>query len=299
MAPFAWERKYDTMTTTQPVRRFVQGVVRTSYLDWGGSGLPVVLLHGLTTSAETWTLVARLLADRFHIYALDQRGHGESDKPGHGYDYDSLSADVESFFVQAGIEHAAVAGQSWGAGVALRFAVRFPRLVSQLILVEGGYGRRQRERPVMPHEWEGMLAPIEIYATRTTYLRAAAEPLDEVYSQDIEDILMSSVRANADGSISEKLSRENQVLILQAMWDDPIDEAFRRTQCPTLIIPARSGRPGGEAANARKEQAITMALAELPDGRVHWMENSVHDVQLHRPDEVARVLAAFVSEGSE
>lgn len=282
------------MAAREPTRRFVDGPIRTSYLDWGGEGPPLVLLHGLTTSGETWTLVARLLADRFHIYALDQRGHGESDKPDQGYDYLSLSGDLHAFFDQAGIQTAAVAGQSWGAGVALRFAARSPERVSRLILVEGGYVRPRRDLPIAREQWEQMLAPLEIYVSRETYLRAAAEPLKDVYSQDIEAILMASVRVNPDGSISEKLSREHQVQILRAMWDDPLDGIFAAVPCPTLIMPARSGRPDGAAGNARKESAVAGTLAELRNGRAHWVENSVHDVQLHRPSEVARVLAAFL-----
>ena len=281
-------------TIRQPVRRFAQGNIRMSYLDGGGDGPPLVLLHGLTTYAETWTLVARLLADEFHIYALDQRGHGESDKPDFGYDTRTLASDLEAFFAEASLPRAAVAGQSWGAGIALRFAVRAPERVSHLMLVEGGYGRPRRDRPTLPEDWEQMLAPVHIYATRSSYLAEAAAPLDDVYSQDIEDILMASVHHHPDGSISEKLSRENQVRILQAMWDDPLDGLFSQVPCPTLLIPARSGHPEGAAANARKEQAVAAALAELKDGRVHWMDNSVHDVQLHRPDEVAQAIRTFI-----
>ncbi|MBI4498775.1 MAG: alpha/beta hydrolase [Chloroflexi bacterium] len=284
------------MTAPQPTRRCVQGAIRTSYLDWGGNGPPLVLLHGLTTSAETWTLVARLLAPHFHIYALDQRGHGESDKPDMGYDYASLSADLEAFFAQVGLARAAVGGQSWGAGVALRFAARFPARVSRLILVEGGYFRPRRDAPTTREQWEQMLAPLEIYAARASYLRTAAAPLEAVYSQDIEDILMASVRVNPDGSISEKLSREHQVQILRAMWEDTQEGVFRAVSCPTLLLPARSAHPDAAAGNARKERAVAAALAELRNGRVHWVENSVHDVQLHRPEDVAHAIMAFLTQ---
>src|SRR6266571_453955 len=48
---------------------------------WSDKGPPVVLLHGLASSARTWDLVAPLLARRLQVVAVDLRGHGESDKP--------------------------------------------------------------------------------------------------------------------------------------------------------------------------------------------------------------------------
>jgi len=56
--------------------------IRLHYLDWRGSGRPLILLHGLASSCRIWDLTAPILAQRFHVFALDQRGHGLSDKPG-------------------------------------------------------------------------------------------------------------------------------------------------------------------------------------------------------------------------
>ena len=65
--------------------------LRLHYRDWGGSGQPLVLLHGLASTCRIWDLVAPILAEDFSVVALDQRGHGLSDKPDHGYDFASVS----------------------------------------------------------------------------------------------------------------------------------------------------------------------------------------------------------------
>ena len=61
---------------------------------WGGEWL--VLLHGLASQAHIWDLVAPLLIDSFRVIAIDQRGHGLSDKPDSGYDWATVTADLDA-----------------------------------------------------------------------------------------------------------------------------------------------------------------------------------------------------------
>ncbi|MDA1096749.1 MAG: alpha/beta hydrolase, partial [Chloroflexi bacterium] len=200
--------------------RFAAGMgIRMRYLEWEGAGTPVLLLHGLTVSAEYWSLTARLLATGHRVMAVDLRGHGHSDKPDWGYDYPTLAADVNQLAEETGIAHAMVAGHSWGAGVALALAATHPRRVSFLAMVDGGFGGRRRADPpvegVEP-DYSRMMAPPEIYRTRQTYLAAAGAGLVAVAGRELEEVLMASVTVNGDGSISERLSRDNHVRILQS-----------------------------------------------------------------------------------
>ena len=55
------------------------GAIRFHYLDWGGSGTPILFLHGGGLNAHTWDCVAVMLRDRYRCIALDQRGHGDSE----------------------------------------------------------------------------------------------------------------------------------------------------------------------------------------------------------------------------
>ncbi|MBI5629009.1 MAG: alpha/beta fold hydrolase, partial [Candidatus Rokubacteria bacterium] len=57
------------------------GGLRFHYVEWGAAGAsPLVLLHGVTSHARTWDDFAASMADRFRALALDQRGHGDSDR---------------------------------------------------------------------------------------------------------------------------------------------------------------------------------------------------------------------------
>ena len=64
------------------------------YLDWGGSGQPLLLLHGLASTCHIWDMVAPILAQDHRVVALDQRGHGETDKPNSGFEFASVTQDI-------------------------------------------------------------------------------------------------------------------------------------------------------------------------------------------------------------
>src|SRR5579871_6181256 len=99
---------------------------------------PLVLLHGLASGSHIWNLVAPLLAGRgYSVTAFDQRGHGESDKPASGYGYETIIADDAGAIEALQIVKPALVGHSWGASVALQYAVTYPERVRSLTLVDG------------------------------------------------------------------------------------------------------------------------------------------------------------------
>jgi esterase len=94
---------------------------------------PVVLLHALTTESTDWDEVAAQLADRFHVYALDQRGHGESARPG-AYSFELMRDDVQAFVDASSLKRFTLIGHSMGAGVASMFASKWPDRLERLVL---------------------------------------------------------------------------------------------------------------------------------------------------------------------
>ena len=114
------------------------GGLRMHARNWGGEGRPVVLLHGLASTCRIWDFVAPILARDFAVIAVDQRGHGDSGKPDHGYDFDSVGRDVAAMLEGRGIERPVLVGHSWGADVALELAAAQPELLQGIVFVDGG-----------------------------------------------------------------------------------------------------------------------------------------------------------------
>ena len=99
---------------------------RFHYLSWGAeqTELPsVLLLHGITSSAQSWVRVGPELAERYRVYALDQRGHGDSIKPSRGaYSLRHTAEDALAFIEALGLEHPVLMGHSWGGATAIGLA---------------------------------------------------------------------------------------------------------------------------------------------------------------------------------
>src|SRR3954462_13510810 len=107
------------------------------YLE-AGRGAPVVLLHGLGGAGSRWTPTLEPLAKDFHVFALDQIGFGESDKPLANYHTGMLAEFLVGFLKAAGVPKASLVGNSMGASVALYTAAKFPQVVDRIVPADGG-----------------------------------------------------------------------------------------------------------------------------------------------------------------
>ena len=105
-----------------------------SYLERAGGSEPLVLLHGITDSAKTYEPLADGISERFKVYALDFRGHGESDKPDSLYDTDAYADDVRHFIREVVGGPVLLEGHSLGGAVSVQVGATAPELVSGLIL---------------------------------------------------------------------------------------------------------------------------------------------------------------------
>lgn len=99
--------------------------VRLHIEDSGGSGRPVVLIHGWPLSAQAWQpQVSALRKAGFRVVAYDRRGFGRSDKPPSGYGYDTLADDLQRVMEQCGLQDATLVGFSMGGGEVARYVAR-------------------------------------------------------------------------------------------------------------------------------------------------------------------------------
>ena len=112
------------------------GEVRLHYVTVG-SGAAVVLLHGWPQSWYEWRLVMPLLADNFTLIAPDLRGLGDSSRPVHGYDTDTVANDIWTLMTHhLGLHKFAVVGHDWGGPVAYALAANHRKAVSHLAIID-------------------------------------------------------------------------------------------------------------------------------------------------------------------
>lgn len=107
-----------------------------------GSGPPIVLVHGLGHSQQTWRFLVSSLAQSHTVVAVDLPGHGESDEPAIGYSPAAHATALRDLLEKLDLNDVTVIGHSLGGGVAMQFAYQFPELTARLILISpGGLGK--------------------------------------------------------------------------------------------------------------------------------------------------------------
>ena len=267
------------------------------YRDWGGSGQPVALVHGLASNCRIWDLVAPILAEEFRVVALDQRGHGQSFKPDTGYDFATVVSDLDGFVDSLGLTHPIIVGHSWGGDVALEYDIAYPGKARGLCFVDGGTieisGRpdwtlEDAKREMAPPLWTGVT--LEAFSAR---LRSRSIAMDNPH---VQDIVLANFNTLEDGTIASRLSRENHLRIIEALWDHKPSELYPKVRCPVLLMPARQkGDASPQARRFRREESIARAESLLRKGKTVWMEDSIHDVPIQRPELVASTIATHIN----
>jgi pimeloyl-ACP methyl ester carboxylesterase len=240
----------------------------------------------LASNVEIWNLVGPRLARSFRVLAYDQRGHGHSADTDDS-SFRALASDCAA--VAATLREAVVVGHSWGASVVLHCAASSP--AAGVVCVDGGVfdfqgaGRswEDTERMLMPPHIEGP-AP-EVLAMLKRYSQLdwdVAEP-----------VVQRTFVTGEDGIMRRRTPIPEHMKIVRHMWEDDLSKTYAAITCPILLVPARAAAPS--PFTDAKESAITAAQRLNPRVRVEWIE-SIHDVPLAAPDELAHLIAAFAAD---
>ena len=278
------------------------GNLELSYRNWAPEGRQILMLHGLASNARIWDLLAPILAKNFSVIAVDQRGHGKSDKPDTGYDFDTVTNDVVGFINALKLKHPIVVGHSWGGSVALCLATQRPDLISGLCFVDGGLIEISRtpgnslEKALVnmaPPLWEGVSASD---VRERLKRRDWGEQDDTSTSANLEEIVMANLETHPDGSINARLSRKNHLEVVKAFWNHKPSKLFEHIRCPTLILSARMGSENTER-QVLKNELLNEAAQKIAINKSMWLENSIHDVPIQRPELLASILTNNIESG--
>jgi pimeloyl-ACP methyl ester carboxylesterase len=112
--------------------------IQLYYLDWGGSGPPLILIHGYEDNPHVFDDLAPAFTDRFRVIAYARRGHGQSDAKG-PYNTAALTEDLRGLMDALGIAKADLAGWSMGGDEITAMAGTHPERVDRLVYLEGAY----------------------------------------------------------------------------------------------------------------------------------------------------------------
>lgn len=261
------------------------GLVRTSgaavdiAFQVRGTGPAVVLLHGTSANHAVWQPVGDALADRATVIALDQRGHGRSDKPAEGYAADDFATDVITVLDALEIDRAVIAGHSLGGRNAWVTAARHPDRVAGAVVVD-----------YTPYVSQTVLDELDVRVADG--FRSFAD------EAEVEDYLRARYRRILPGAVSRRVrwgyrpddsgrlaplaSRDAMRLLIEGFrtrWD----AAFRSVSVPMAHLRGVDSRIVDDVAWER-------AISDRPDDR--WVV--VDDADHYIPEEHPLLVAAEI-----
>ena len=266
--------------------------LRFHYRDWGDPATPpVVLLHGYTSHARSWDTVARGLADRFRVLALDQRGHGESDRA-EDYHEQRLLADLAAFVAALGLGRLSLVGFSIGGYAAAGYAALHPDRVERLVLAE--CFALETDQVAAAHLRALRSLPADYPGPAETAAAEAAAAYRPLAPDAPEDELRRWMRDGlAEGPNGRWGWRYDPIFRVPGPpgrlnpSPDVFAERLARVRCPTLLV---VGEASFHAAGAEQVAPVNprARLVRVP-GAGHW-------APLDNPGGFLEVVGRFLTE---
>ena len=260
-----------------------------------GSGPPLLLIHGIGDSSETWADVLPALARRHTVIAPDLLGHGQSAKPRADYTIAAYACGMRDLLTLLGIDHVTVVGHSLGGGIAMQFAYQFPERCQRLVLVSSA-GMGREVHPVFRLA-SGPGAAFGMYLLTRAPVRTAARVATPLLNlsggaglgPDL-NYAMSRYRQFADGTARRAFLRTVRAGVdLRGQAITMLDRSYLAQHMPTLII---WGTRDGIIPLRHAEIAHTA----LAGSQLEIFEGAGHFPHHHDPERFIRVVQNFLDE---
>jgi len=258
--------------------------LRLHYLDWGKPQAPaLLLLHGGSAHAHWWDWFAPTVADRFHVLALDLRGHGDSQwaRPP-AYGVSDYAGDVVAFAEALGLHPLRLIGHSLGGTVAATAAACMAERMAALVIVDSRTQARQDRRRFMqrlagmPHpRYRSLEQGISLYRLLPSDSTAPAEILAAVAAH--------ALRQDGDGTWTFKFDRA----ALAAIKGHDVTPHLAQLRCPMLAV-------RGAASPLMPAAAIEALRAAAPQLETIEIAGAHHHVMLDRPVEFSAAVGEFL-----
>lgn len=264
--------------------------IRMHFFEWGGEGPPLVFLHPSSGYGRMWEFTASHLSRDFHIYAPDQRGHGDSSKPDGGYTGEEYAEDLRAFMEARKMEQAILAGHSLGGRVAQIFAGTYPPLARAIVLVAGPHYESFFQVPsivdsVLQNAERMRSAPRE-FETEESVFRYNHERYPALSEEAIRHRIRYNFRRLPDGKFVPKYDPLRVAQGLTHIPDDLTGYAQKVT-CPVAFV------RGSRSTQLTRSQAEEVAAC-YEKTKVHFYEVDAGNVlQMENPEGLARAIREF------
>ncbi len=254
----------------------ISTTVQLSYVEQGrDTGIPVILLHGYTDSWRSYELVLPFLPSSLKVFAISQRGHGNSTKSETHYSPDDFADDVAGFMQEQKIKQAIIVGHSMGSVIAQNFALRYPEKTKAIVLV-GSFAS---------------FGEIQEMIEFSDVINGLQDPIDRSFVVDFQkSTLFNEVpEGYFDTIVGESLKVPAQVW--KGAWKGLLESGYAdRVQAikkPTLII-------WGDKDIYSPAEDQQLIQQNIEGSTLVVYEETGHAVHWERPERFAQDLVSFV-----
>jgi pimeloyl-ACP methyl ester carboxylesterase len=277
-------------TSVQVQDKFVSvNGLRFHYRERGDPAAPpLLLLHGVTGNARNWERFADEMVDRFHIFALDQRGHGESEW-GKSYRPSDFDEDIRAFVMATGLAPVSIVGQSLGGRIGTFFAALHPELIAKLVIGDIG--------PDVVAAPGGARTAETIEAARTASFDSPDVPIETAMKANPR-VAVAEIRSGVTYNLipgpDGRLVWRYDAVGLQGRFEELPSEdeqwaQLARISCPTLVV------RGAESDILSRATADRM-VATIPNCRLAELPLSGHGVPRDNPPAFLAAVRPFLLE---
>jgi pimeloyl-ACP methyl ester carboxylesterase len=267
---------------------------RLHYLDWGGDGDPILVLHATGFLGRIYAPIANALTRIGHVYSYDQRGHGDSStSPDAQYDWQHTMDDLAGFITAMGLRTVRAFGHSAGATAIGSLACERPELISRAVLAEPVLF----ESPTAPElEWRNP------FLERTLKRRRLFDSVDAMFDNFVRkppfdtwdrgmlrDYCEFGTRLNGDGKRELKCAPETEARLYETSRDFDGLGRILRAETPMLIL-------FGDRSDSLSATLADSIAARLHHGRVVKVADTGHFMPMEKAAEVALMALDFFRE---
>lgn len=243
-----------------------------------GTGLPVMLIHGVGADSSSWDEIAPILAQRFRVLRLDLRGHGRSGRIEGDCTLDDFVRDVLDVMDAAGAAKADVAGFSLGGLIAQGIALSHPSRVDRLALISAVAGRTDEERAKVRARLEVLRNEGIEAITAAARERWFTPEFVQAHPEQVRDRMEQLKRNDPD-------SYEAAYTVF-SMSD--LGERLHDIRHPTLILTGEYD----VGSNTRMAQFMHDRISE---SELHILPRLRHSVLVEAPEQVGSLLNRFLA----
>ena len=209
------------------------GNLNFHYLDWGNPGKqPILCLHGGSQTAHSWDEFSRAMRDDYHVVALDQRGHGDSDwSPSRIYTSKAQTQDVHRFIKALGLKDIILVGLSMGGRNSIVYGAMHPERLSRLVIVDiGPEMMKKGGRAIRRFTAKDVLPTFDAFVERAHKFNPR-RPIEQ-----LRERLGYSLREQEDGTWTWKYDRRFRSAARNGAYNQELWPYVRRIKTPMLLV---------------------------------------------------------------